>query len=55
MWHDVVVIWQLVDDVAVDNWWMMLRWRRRPDRGDYGSGQTGCHDQTRIATSLWQR
>jgi hypothetical protein len=23
MWHDVVVIWQLVDDVAIDNWWMM--------------------------------
>ncbi len=23
MWHDVVVIWQLVDDVVVDNWLMM--------------------------------
>jgi hypothetical protein len=23
IWHDVVVIWQLVDDVAVDNWWMI--------------------------------
>jgi hypothetical protein len=23
MWHDVVVIWQLMDDVAVGNWWMM--------------------------------
>jgi hypothetical protein len=24
MWHDAVVIYQLLDDVAVDNWWMML-------------------------------
>jgi hypothetical protein len=24
MWYDVVVICQLLDDVAVDNWWMML-------------------------------
>jgi hypothetical protein len=23
MWHDVVMIWQLVDDVVVDNWLMM--------------------------------
>ncbi len=23
MWHDVVMIRQLLDDVAVDNWWMM--------------------------------
>jgi hypothetical protein len=23
MWHDVVVIYQLLDDVEVDNWWMM--------------------------------
>jgi 1,2-phenylacetyl-CoA epoxidase catalytic subunit len=23
MWHDVVVIWHLVDHVAIDNWWMM--------------------------------
>jgi hypothetical protein len=23
MWHDIVMIWQLVDDVSVDNWWMM--------------------------------
>jgi hypothetical protein len=23
MWHYVVVIWQLVDDVIVDNLWMM--------------------------------
>jgi hypothetical protein len=23
MWHDVVVIWQLMYDVAIDNWWMM--------------------------------
>jgi hypothetical protein len=23
MWHDVVTIYQLLDDVAVDNWWMM--------------------------------
>jgi hypothetical protein len=22
--HDVMVIYQLLDDVAVDNWWMML-------------------------------
>jgi hypothetical protein len=24
MWHDVVVICQLLDDVAIDNWWMWL-------------------------------
>jgi hypothetical protein len=24
MWHDVVMICQLLDDVVVDNWWMML-------------------------------
>jgi hypothetical protein len=24
MWHIVVMIYQLLDDVAVDNWWMML-------------------------------
>jgi hypothetical protein len=23
MWHDVVVICPLLDDVSVDNWWMM--------------------------------
>jgi hypothetical protein len=23
MWHDVVVIWQLVGAVAIANWWMM--------------------------------
>jgi hypothetical protein len=23
MWHDVVVIYQLLYDVAADNWWMM--------------------------------
>jgi hypothetical protein len=23
MWHDAVVIYQLVHDVAVGNWWMM--------------------------------
>jgi hypothetical protein len=23
MWHGVVVIWQLMDDVAAVNWWMM--------------------------------
>jgi hypothetical protein len=23
MWHDVVMIYQLLDDVAADNWWMI--------------------------------
>jgi hypothetical protein len=23
MWHDVAMICQLLDDVIVDNWWMM--------------------------------
>jgi hypothetical protein len=23
MWHNVVMIYQLLDDVAVDNWWMI--------------------------------
>jgi hypothetical protein len=23
MWHDVVMICQLLNDVIVDNWWMM--------------------------------
>jgi hypothetical protein len=23
MWHDVVMIYQLLDDVTVNNWWMM--------------------------------
>jgi hypothetical protein len=23
MWHDVVVIYQLLDDMTFDNWWMM--------------------------------
>jgi hypothetical protein len=24
MWHDIVMICQLLDDVAVYNWWTML-------------------------------
>jgi hypothetical protein len=24
MWYDVVMIYQLADDVTVDNWWLML-------------------------------
>jgi hypothetical protein len=27
MWYDVVMILQLFDDVAVDNWWMMRKGR----------------------------
>jgi hypothetical protein len=23
MWHDIMMICQMLDDVAVDNWWMM--------------------------------
>jgi hypothetical protein len=23
MCYDIVVIWHLVDDVAIDNWWLM--------------------------------